>query len=120
MEDNVPLVALKRFYNEISLLQAVEIESYDSMGQLNKQIQITATHPDLGIVTIRQDSCTVRLLADHLFEFEEEDIRCEDLGDNYDRMEGLCAKALKTLHFKANRSGIPITKISLNRLDQLI
>lgn len=125
LENTVPMEALKAFYQEISIIHIIEIESYDEYDQFHLIYQITASHPDLGLVTIRQGLYNCEMLATYSFDFdhlvtihEESDDMHQRLLDRYVRLEKWGEEGFLLIQLQAKKAGIPIAKMKHSCLTQ--
>lgn len=82
---NVPIHVLKSLYAEMTIHVLVEIVGYDEHGQLFQQVQVIGTHPETGILSIRQDEASAWSYDCECFEFDEQLINSdlEELAAGY-------------------------------------
>ena len=117
MENNVPMQALKSLYQEISLIHVIEIETIDVHEQVNMQYQVTASHPDFGLVTIRQKNGSCEMLADYEFDFDSltpvlaENTVSREPFHSIIEGERLAEEGFMLIQALANDAGISITRM---------
>lgn len=68
---NIPIHVLKGLYAEMTIHVLVEIVGYDEHGQLSQQVQVIGTHPEIGILSIRQGAESACSYDCEHFEFDE-------------------------------------------------
>jgi hypothetical protein len=67
----VPMEALYALYQKLSIIHIIEIDSYDEHDQQDLYYQLTASHPDLGLLTIKQGRYNCSMLSTYDFDFDE-------------------------------------------------